>query len=113
VAAAPAAKAPAKGAAAKAPATKAPAKGAAAAAAAAADQPPPLGAPEMGRALELLGSQVQQYCAWREGAKVMDLAYEPMNPDDLAGFKAILSDAPQVPCLHSRRCCGEVHIVAG
>ncbi|KAL0038853.1 hypothetical protein WJX79_010718 [Trebouxia sp. C0005] len=57
VTAAPAAKAPAKGAAAKGPAgaaAKGPAKGAAAAAA---DQPPPLGAPELGRALELLGVQ--------------------------------------------------------
>ncbi len=96
VAAAPAAKAPAKGAAAKGPAgaaAKAPAKGAAAAAA---DQPPPLGAPELGRALELLGVQVQQYYGWREGAKVMHLPEEPISQDNLAGFKAILQDAPQV-----------------
>ena len=96
VAAAPAAKAPAKGAVAKGPAgaaAKAPAKGAAAAAA---DQPPPLGAPELGRALELLGSQVQQYYGWREGAKVMCLPEEPISQDNLAGFKAMLQDAPQV-----------------
>ena len=96
VTAAPAAKAPAKGAAAKAPAgaaVKGPAKGAAAAAA---DQPPPLGAPELGRALELLGSQVQQYYGWREGAKVMHLPEEPISQDNLAGFKAMLQDAPQV-----------------
>ena len=96
VAPAPAAKAPAKGAAAKGPAgaaAKGPAKGAAAAAA---DQAPPLGAPELGRALELLGFQVQQYYAWREGAKVMHLPEEPISQDDLAGFKAMLQDAPQV-----------------
>ncbi|DBA96914.1 hypothetical protein WJX82_005465 [Trebouxia sp. C0006] len=95
VAPAPAAKAPAKGAAAKGPAgaaAKGPAKGAAAAAA---DQAPPLGAPELGRALELLGFQVQQYYAWREGAKVMHLPEEPISQDDLAGFKAMLQDAPQ------------------
>ena len=96
VAPAPAAKAPAKGAAAKGPAgaaAKGPAKGAAAAAA---DQAPPLGAPELGRALELLGSQVQQYYGWSEGAKVMHLPEEPISQDDLAGFKAMLQDAPQV-----------------
>ncbi|DBB00331.1 TPA: Sperm-associated antigen 17 [Trebouxia sp. C0004] len=95
VTAAPAAKAPAKGAAAKGPAgaaAKGPAKGAAAAAA---DQAPPLGAPELGRALELLGSQVQQYYGWREGAKVMHLPEDLLSQDDLAGFKAILQDAPQ------------------
>lgn len=100
VAAAPAAKAPAKGAAAKGPAgaaAKGPApKGAAAAAAAAADQAPPVGAPETGRALELLGSQVHQYYAWREAAKVMGLPAEPISQDDLAGFRALLQDAPQV-----------------
>ena len=99
VAAAPAAKAPAKGAAAKGSAgaaAKGPAKGAAAAAA---DQPPPLGAPELGRALEVLGVQVQQYYGWREGAKVMHLPEEPTSQDNLAGFKAMLQDAPQV-CHH-------------
>lgn len=102
-AAAPAAKAPAKGAAAKGPAgaaAKGPApKGAAAAAAAAAaDQAPPVGAPETGRALELVGLQVHQYYAWREAAKVMGLPAEPVSQDDLAGFRALLQDAPQV-CL--------------
>ncbi len=96
IVAAPAAKAPAKGAAAKASAgaaAKGPAKGAAAAAA---DQAPPLGAPELGRALELLGSQVQQYYGWREGAQVMHLPEQPISQDNLAGFKAMLQDAPQV-----------------
>ena len=94
VAAAPAAKAPAKGAAAKGPAGKGHAGKAAAVAAA--DQPPPLGASEMGRALELVGSQVQAYYAWREAAKVMDLPEEPLTPDQLAGFRALMQDAPQV-----------------
>lgn len=97
VPAAPAAKAPAKAPAAKAPAGKAPAgKGAAAAAAAAADQEPPMGAPELGRALELLGSQVQDYYGWREGAAVRDLPDEPLTADDLTVFKAVLQDAPKV-----------------
>lgn len=98
VAALPPAKAPAKGPPAKAPAAaaaKGPTKGAAAAAAAV-DQAPPVGAPEMGRALELLGAQVQEYCAWREGATVHELPAEPFNSDDLAGFRSMLDGLPQV-----------------
>lgn len=91
VAAPPPAKAPAKGAPAKA-AAKGPAKGAVAAA----DQPPSAGAPELGRALELLGAQVLKYYAWREGATVYALQPEPVTQDDLAGYRSLLSDLPQV-----------------
>lgn len=91
VAAPPSAKAPAKGAPAKA-AAKGPTK----AAVAAADQPPPVGAPELGRALELLGAQVLKYYAWREGATVHALPAEPITEDDLAGYRSLLSDLPQV-----------------
>ena len=107
VAAPPPAKAPAKGAAAKAPAGAA-AKGPAKGAAAAADQTPPVGAPELGRALELLGAQVDKYYTWREGATVYGLPAEPaVTQDDLAAYRSLLSDIPQVPasCLylsHSR-----------
>ena len=96
-AAPPPAKASAKGAAAKAPAAaaaKGPAKGAAAAAAV--DQGPPLGAPELGRALELLGAQVHEYYAWREQATVHSLPAEAVNKDDLAGYRSLLSDIPEV-----------------
>ena len=92
VAAPPPAKAPAKGAPAKAAA-----KGSAKSAVVAADQPPPVGAPELGRALELLGAQVHKYCAWREGATVHALQAEPVTEDDLAGYRSFLSDIPQVP----------------
>lgn len=97
VAAPPPAKASAKGAAAKDPAAaaaKGPAKGGAAGAAV--DQPPPLGAPEMGRALELLGAQVHKYYAWREKATVHDLPAEAVTEDDLAGYRSLLSDIPEV-----------------
>lgn len=93
----PPAKAPAKGAAAKAPAAAAAAKGPAkGAAAAAADQPPPVGAPELGRALELLGAQVHNYYAWREGATLYGLPAEPVTEDDLASYRSLLSGTPPV-----------------
>ena len=85
----------------KAPAVKAPvAKGSGAkgAAAAAADQSPPVGAPDLGRALELLAAQVQEYCSWRERTKVLELPAVQLVDDDMAEFKAILQDTPQV-CL--------------
>lgn len=97
--AAAAAKGPAKAAAPKAPAAKALAAGKAAAAAV--DQPPPVGAPELGRALELLGVQVQEYYAWREGATVVGLPSEKSSSDDLACLTARLNGTPQV--------CSEVH----
>ena len=89
------AKAAAKGPPAKAPAASA-AKGPAKGAAAVADQLPPVGAPELGRALELIGAQVQEYYAWRESATVHDLPAEHSNSDDLAGFRSILSGMPEV-----------------
>ena len=95
VAAPPPAKAPAKGQPAKAPAASA-AKGPAKGSVAAADQSPPVGAPELGRALELLGPQVQAYHEWREAATVYDLPAEPLISDDIAGFRSILSGIPQV-----------------
>ena len=92
------AKASAKGAAAKAPAAAA-AKGPAKGAAAAVDQAPPLGAPELGRAVELLGAQVHKYYTWREAATVHGLLPEAVTKDDLAGYRSLLSDIPQV-CAH-------------
>ena len=89
------AKASAKGAAAKAPAAAA-AKGPAKGAAAAVDQAPPLGAPELGRAVELLGAQVHKYYTWREAATVYGLLPEAVTKDDLAGYRSLLSDIPQV-----------------
>lgn len=99
VAAPPPAKAPPKGAAAKAPvaaaaaAAKGPAKGAAAAAV---DQAPPLGALELGWALELLGAQVHNYYAWRDGATLYGLPAEPVTADNLAGYRSLLSGTPPV-----------------
>lgn len=95
-AAPPPAKAPAKGAPAKAPAATAAKGSSKGAVAPAADQPPPVGAPELGRALELLGTQVQKYYAWREEAVVHGLQAEPVSEDDLAGYRSFLSDIPQV-----------------
>lgn len=89
------AKGSAKGAAAKAPAAAA-AKGPAKGAAAAVDQAPPLGAPEVGRALELLGAQVHKYYAWREAATVHGLLPGAVTEDDLAGYRSLLSNIPQV-----------------
>lgn len=95
VATPPPAKATAKGPPAKAPAAAA-AKGLGKGSAAAGDESPPVGAPELGRALQLLGAQVQACHAWREGATVHDLPAEPLMSDDLAGFRSILSGVPQV-----------------
>ena len=91
VAAPPPAKASAKGAAAAA-AAKVPAKGVAAAV----DQGPPLGGPELGRALELLGAQVHKYHAWREKATVHGLLAAAVTEDDLAAYRSLLTDIPQV-----------------
>ena len=88
------AKGSAKAPAAKAPAAKTPAAGKAAAAAA--DQAPPTGAPELGRALELLGLQVQEYYTWREGATVIGLPVEKVSPDDVACVAASLNTTCQV-----------------
>ena len=104
VAAPPPAKAPAKGAAAKAP-TAAAAKGPAKGAAATADQAPPLGAPELGRALQLLGAQVHKYYAWREKATVHGLPAEPVTEDDLAGYRSLLSDISEVCVQFHTLCC--------
>lgn len=97
--AAAAAKGSAKAPAAKGPPAKAPA--AAKAAAAAVEQAPAAGAPELGRALELLGLQVQEYYSWREGATVIGLPAEQTNSDDLACLTAALNGTVQVSAAYA------------